>query len=115
MPSSLLNPVALNKHGTLPDAPFVSMLRASFVHGFRTGPSANEEKLVTRAGYPPGWSIPTLRATRQKRSYTMDNGTDINPDGRNVISRRIVEVTDHDETIFAEFIDLDTFDAWRPQ
>ena len=42
----------------------------------------------------------------------MDNGTDINPDGRNVISRRIVEVTDHDETIFAEFLDLD---AWRPQ
>ena len=43
----------------------------------------------------------------------MDNVTDINPDGRNVISRRIVEVTDHDETIFAEFIDLDAFDAWR--
>jgi len=42
--------VALNNHGTLPVAPFVSMLRASFVHGFRSGPSANEEKLVTRAG-----------------------------------------------------------------
>jgi len=45
----------------------------------------------------------------------MSDDTDINPDRRNVISRRIVEVTDHDETIFAEFIDLDTFDAWRPQ
>ena len=30
----------------------------------------------------------------------------INPEGHNVISRRIVEVTDQDETIFAEFIDL---------
>ena len=51
-------PVALNKHGTLPVAPFVSMLRASFVHGFRSGPSANEEKLVTRAGYAPGLWFP---------------------------------------------------------
>ena len=39
----------------------------------------------------------------------MDYGTDINPDGQNVISRRIVEVTDHDETIFAEFIEIDAF------
>src|SRR5712692_4809798 len=52
--SSPLYPVALNNHGTLPVAPFVSMLRASFVHGFRSGPSANEEKLVTGAGYAPG-------------------------------------------------------------
>ena len=36
----------------------------------------------------------------------MENETGINPDGQNVISRRIVEVTDHDETIFAEFIDI---------
>jgi len=30
----------------------------------------------------------------------------IDPDEPNAIPRRIVEVTDHDETIFAEFIDL---------
>ena len=38
----------------------------------------------------------------------------INPDGQNVISRRIVEVTDHDETIFAEFIDLGPLNEWGP-
>jgi hypothetical protein len=32
---------APNNHGSLPVAPFVSMLRASFVHGFRSGPSAS--------------------------------------------------------------------------
>lgn len=31
-----------------------------------------------------------------------------NPDWNNVISRRIVEVTDEDENIVAEFIPLDT-------
>ena len=93
--STLLYPVVINNHVTLPDAPFVSMLRASFVHGFRSGPSANEEKLVTRAGYAPGLSAHTLTTTKQKRSYEMDNGTDrINPDWRNAIPRRIVEVTD---------------------
>jgi hypothetical protein len=35
---------------------FVSMLRDSFVHGFRSGPSANEENPVTRAACPPGLS-----------------------------------------------------------
>ena len=38
----------------------------------------------------------------------------INPDGQNVIARRIVEVTDEDETIFAEFIELDAFEPGRP-
>ena len=37
----------------------------------------------------------------------MENETGINPDGQNVISRRIVEVTDHDETIFAEFVEIE--------
>jgi len=37
----------------------------------------------------------------------------INPDGQNVISRRIVEVTDQDETLFAEFIDLSPLNAGR--
>lgn len=46
--------VVLNDDGTLPVAPFVSMLRDSFVHGFRSGPSANEQNLVTHAGYAPG-------------------------------------------------------------
>ena len=39
----------------------------------------------------------------------------INPDWQNAISRRIVEVTDLDETIFAEIIDLGPLDAGRPQ
>jgi hypothetical protein len=39
----------------------------------------------------------------------------INPDGYNAISRRIVEVTDEDETIFAEFIDLSPLNAGRAQ
>ena len=43
----------------------------------------------------------------------MDNDTDINPDGRNVISRRIVEVTDQDETLFPEIIDLAPLTAGR--
>jgi hypothetical protein len=38
-----------------------------------------------------------------------------NPDARNVISRRIVEVTDEDETLFPEFIDLSPLNPWRPQ
>jgi hypothetical protein len=42
------------------------------------------------------------------------NETVINPDGQNVISRRIVEVTDHDETIFAEFIDLSPLNERGP-
>ena len=67
-PSTLLYPVAINNHVILPDAPFVSMLKASFVHGFRAGPSANEEKLVTHAGYAPGLSAHTLTTTIQKRS-----------------------------------------------
>jgi hypothetical protein len=37
----------------------------------------------------------------------------INPDGQNVIARRIVEVADEDETIFAEFIDLSPLNAGR--
>jgi len=38
----------------------------------------------------------------------------INPDWRNAISRRIVEVTDEDENIIPEFIDLGPLDAGRP-
>jgi hypothetical protein len=45
----------------------------------------------------------------------MDNDTDINPEGQNAITRRIVEVTDQDDTLFPEFIELYPFDAWRPQ
>jgi hypothetical protein len=39
----------------------------------------------------------------------------INPDWPNAISRRIVEVTDVDETIIPEFIDLSPLNAARPQ
>jgi len=67
---------------------------------------------VTSRLFRPVASTPTLRATRQKRSYTMDY-SDINPDGQNVISRRIVEVMDDDDTIFAEFIDLSPLNAGR--
>jgi hypothetical protein len=35
----------------------------------------------------------------------MENDS-INPDGRNVITRRILQVTDEDETIIPEFIDI---------
>ncbi|MGA2607195.1 MAG: hypothetical protein ABSH01_07025 [Terriglobia bacterium] len=42
----------------------------------------------------------------------MENDS-INPDEQNVITRRIVEVTDHDETIFAEFLDLGPLDPGR--
>jgi hypothetical protein len=43
------------------------------------------------------------------------NPTD--PDSRNAVARRIVEVTDQDESIFPEFIELDAFapEARRPQ
>jgi len=140
--SSALYPVALNKHGTLPAAPFVSMLRASFVHGFRSGPSANEEKLVTRAGYAPGpvdshvednqtekelpmktyialyaedvrhYSTVEIEATDTVDAIAKAQAFDLtdvptNPDWHNAVCRRIVEVTDEDENIVAEFIPID--------
>jgi hypothetical protein len=107
--------VALNKDGTLPVAPFLSILRDSFVHGFRSGPSANEENLVTRAGYAPGCSTPTLRATNKEKELEM-NGfkISIDPDELNAIPRRIVEVTDEDENIFSEFVEIHPLDARGP-
>jgi hypothetical protein len=48
----------------------------------------------------------------------MDNDFNIpiDPDSRNTVSRRIVEVTDEDESLFPEFIELDDFapEARRP-
>jgi hypothetical protein len=43
--------------------------------------------------------------------------TPIDPDSRNAVARRIVEVTDEDESLFPEFIELDVFapEARRPQ
>ena len=38
----------------------------------------------------------------------------IDPDEPNAIPR-IVEVTDEDDTIFPEFVEICAFDAWRPQ
>ncbi len=39
----------------------------------------------------------------------------IDPDEPNAIPRRIVEVTDEDETIFPEFVEIYAFDPWRPE
>src|SRR5271165_2228772 len=50
---------------------------------------------VTSRLFRPFLSIPMLRTTRQKRSYTMEHDS-INPDWRSAISRRIGEVTDED-------------------
>jgi hypothetical protein len=43
----------------------------------------------------------------------MNNGfkISIDPDSPNAIPRRIVEVTDEDETIFPEFIEIHPFDT----
>src|ERR1035437_8529836 len=54
----------------------------------------------------------------RKRSLQMDNDFNpIDPDSRNAGARRIVEGTDHDESLFPEFIELDAFalEARRPQ
>ena len=45
----------------------------------------------------------------------MSDDTDINPDRHNVISRRIVEVTDDGDNLFLEFIELEDFEAGRLQ
>jgi hypothetical protein len=118
------------------------MLRASFVHGFRSGPSANEQKLVTRAGYAPGpvdshvennqtekelpmktyialyaedvrhystvefEAVDTVDAIAKARTCDLTE-VPTNPDWHNAVCRRIVEVTDEDENIVAEFIPLD--------
>jgi hypothetical protein len=39
----------------------------------------------------------------------------IDPDEPNAIPRRIVEVTDEDDTIFPEFIEIYAIDVRRPQ
>ena len=48
----------------------------------------------------------------------MDNDFNpIDPDSRSAVARRIVEVTDEHESLFPEFIELDTFapEARGPQ
>jgi hypothetical protein len=92
------------------------MPRASFVHGFRSGPSANEQKLVTRAGYAPGPVDSHVEDNQTEKELEM-NGfkISIDPDEPNAIPRRIVEVTDEDETIFPEFVEIYAFDPWRPE
>jgi hypothetical protein len=51
-------------------------------------------------------AVDTVEAIAKARSYDL---TDIptNPDWHNAVCRRIVEVTDEDEHIVAEFIPLD--------
>jgi len=57
--------MGLNQHGILQAAPFVSPFKASFVHRFRKrGPSANAEKLGTRAGYAPCGRFPCWNQKR---------------------------------------------------
>jgi hypothetical protein len=47
------------------------------------------------------------------KELEMNNGfkISIDPDSPNAVTRRIVEVTDEDETIFPEFIEIHPFDA----
>jgi hypothetical protein len=51
-------------------------------------------------------AVDTVEAIAKARSYDL---TDVptNPDWHNVVCHRIVEVTDEDENIVAEFIPLD--------
>jgi hypothetical protein len=77
------------------------------------GPSANEQNLGTRAGYAPGSSPPHVESNQTEKELTMEHDS-INPDWRNAISRRIVEVTDEDENIIPEFIDLSPLNERGP-
>jgi hypothetical protein len=47
----------------------------------------------------------------------MNNGftISIDPDSPNAVPRRIVEVTDEDDTLFPEFVEIYPFDARGPQ
>ena len=61
----------------------------------------NEEKLVTRATYAPRRSASMLNATRAKEPMMT------NTDWHNAVTRRIVEITDEDENLMIDFIEID--------
>jgi hypothetical protein len=63
----------------------------------------------------PVLSIPMLRTTTTKELEMNGFKISIDPDEPNAIPRRIVEVTDENDTIFAEFIELYPFDTRGPQ
>ncbi len=63
----------------------------------------------------PVLSIPMLRTTKTKELKINGFKISIDPDEPNEIPRRIVEVTDEDDTLFPEFVEIYAFDAWRPQ
>jgi hypothetical protein len=63
----------------------------------------------------PVLSIPMLRTTKTKELEMNGFKISIDPDEPNAIPRRIVEVTDEDESLFPEFVEIYAFNAWRPQ
>ncbi len=54
-----------------------------------------------------------LRTAKTKELKINGFKISIDPDEPNAIPRRIV--TDEDDTIFPEFVEIYAFDAWRPQ
>jgi len=63
----------------------------------------------------PVLSIPMLRTTTTEELKMNDFKINIDPDQPNAVPRRIVEVTDEDDTIFPEVVEIYPFDEWRPQ
>jgi hypothetical protein len=63
----------------------------------------------------PVLSIPMLRTTKTEELRMNSFKITIDPDEQNAVPRRIVEVTDEDDTIFPEFVEIYAFDAWRTQ
>jgi hypothetical protein len=59
----------------------------------------------------PVLSIPMLRTTTTEELRMNGFKITIDPDEQNAIPRRIVEVTDEDDTIFPEFVEIYAFDA----
>jgi hypothetical protein len=56
-----------------------------------------------------------LRTAKTKELKINGFKISIDPDEPNAIPRRIVGVTDEDDTIFPEFVEIYAYDAWRPQ
>src|ERR1039458_4928467 len=79
------------------------------------GPTRNDRESWVHGCAPRFLTALYLRTNQQRRSLQMDDN-DFNPidlDTRNTVTRRIVEVTDEDETLFPEFIEIDAFEARR--
>lgn len=63
----------------------------------------------------PALSIPMLRTTKMEELRMNGFSITIDPDQPNAIPRRIVEVTDEDDTIFPEIVEIYPFNAWKPE